>query len=296
MALHQCSHVTVVCAAEQIALPMTGDSSILDFRRPFPDRNGIDDLALRCPLMLECCERRMRRLDRRCSNQLLFQHSARLNEQAAVNGFVGHAQALVVGILGLQPSGNLFRRPVQHQFTRNDLSQLLVDGQQAGLGPQGRLPGLLIRFARSIVRTPAMAGDLPAHRRDRPLQTCGDPTNRRTGSDPSRDVFPLGQRERPQRAPTDCRNDPAMTRQQKDEWTTCLLPNARPISCNDCPAFQRRHISALCAAESPPFPCAINTTFREKIYIRWCCIDRLRPPHKPDKWRSANSQCPVTRR
>jgi hypothetical protein len=22
-------------------------------------------------------------------------------------------------------------------------------------------------------------------------------------------------------------------------------------------------------------PCVMNTTFREKIYIRWCCIDRL---------------------
>jgi hypothetical protein len=29
------------------------------------------------------------------------------------------------------------------------------------------------------------------------------------------------------------------------------LPNARPISCNDCPAFQRRHMSLFCTAESP---------------------------------------------
>src|ERR1700682_1577851 len=32
----------------------------------------------------------------------------------------------------------------------------------------------------------------------------------------------------------------------------------------------------LCAAESPTrFPWIINTTLEEKIYIRWCCIDRL---------------------
>jgi hypothetical protein len=61
-------------------------------------------------------------------NQLFFQHSAGLNEQAAVNGFVGHAQASVLGILILQPSGNLLRRPVQNQFTRNDLLQLHVYG------------------------------------------------------------------------------------------------------------------------------------------------------------------------
>jgi hypothetical protein len=54
------------------------------------------------------------------------------------------------------------------------------------------------------------------------------------------------------------------------------LPKARPISCNDSPAFQRRHMSVLCSAESlSRFPCVINTTFREMIHSRWCCIDRL---------------------
>ena len=53
--------------------------------------------------------------------QLLFLRSTGLNEQAAVNGLVEHMHALIIGILGSQPSGNLLRRPVQHQFTRNDL-------------------------------------------------------------------------------------------------------------------------------------------------------------------------------
>jgi len=40
--------------------------------------------------------------------------------------------------------------------------------------------------------------------------------------------------------------------------------------------FQRHHTSARCAAEKPiRFPWTINTTFKKKIYIRWCCIDRL---------------------
>ena len=69
--------------------------------------------------------------------QLLFQRSAGLNEQASVNGFVGHPHALIIGILGFQPAGNLLRRPVQNQFTRNDLLQPAVGGQQARLGPQG---------------------------------------------------------------------------------------------------------------------------------------------------------------
>jgi hypothetical protein len=55
-------------------------------------------------------------------HQLFFQHSAGLNEQAAVNRFVRHAQALVFRVVLLQPSGNLLRRPFLHQFTRNNRS------------------------------------------------------------------------------------------------------------------------------------------------------------------------------
>src|SRR5690348_15931762 len=57
--------------------------------------------------------------------------------------------------------------------------------------------------------------------------------------------------------------------------TTWLLPSARPIAFNDCPAFQRFHISARWAEDSFHRLCIANTTFREKIYTRWCCIDRL---------------------
>src|SRR5258708_32301733 len=58
-----------------------------------------------------------------------------------------------------------------------------------------------------------------------------------------------------------------------DTWS---LPKARPISCNDCPAFQRHHMSIPWFAESFTLLLnLINTTFREKFYTRWCCIDRL---------------------
>src|SRR5258705_9359526 len=58
-----------------------------------------------------------------------------------------------------------------------------------------------------------------------------------------------------------------------DAWS---LPKARPISCNDCPAFQRHHMSIPWFAETFTLLLnLINTTFREKIYTRWCCIDRL---------------------
>src|SRR6266699_5197217 len=62
----------------------------------------------------------------------------------------------------------------------------------------------------------------------------------------------------------------------------CSLPKARPILCNESPAFQRHHMSLFCAAESPNrFPWVINTTFGEKTYIRWCCNDRLSSQRLP---------------
>jgi hypothetical protein len=39
-------------------------------------------------------------------------------------------------------------------------------------------------------------------------------------------------------------------------------------SCNDCPAFQRRHISLFCSAESPNrFSRVINTTFESSFIL-----------------------------
>src|SRR5208282_4238428 len=68
----------------------------------------------------------------------------------------------------------------------------------------------------------------------------------------------------------------------------CGLAKARPILCNDSPAFQRRHTSVRCAAESSTyFPCVIHTTFEQRFHIRWCCIDPLRSPALPDMFRAS---------
>jgi hypothetical protein len=115
---------------------MTGDSAVLDFRRSFSNRDGIDDLTARLPADTRVLRAAYAALGPKMSNQLFLQHSSRLNEQATVNRFVGHAHTLVIEILGLQPSGDLFRRPVQHQFTRNDFLQLLMDSKKAGFRPQ----------------------------------------------------------------------------------------------------------------------------------------------------------------
>src|SRR6266404_1776676 len=109
---------------------MTRYGAVLNFSGPFPDGDGIYDLTTRVSKDTRVLRTADAALGPQMSNQLFFQRSPRLNEQATVNGLVGHAQALVMGILGLQPSGDLFRRPVQQQFTRNDLLQLLMDSKQ----------------------------------------------------------------------------------------------------------------------------------------------------------------------
>src|SRR5712664_1010790 len=196
MPLHQCRDVSVFCATNQIAFPMTGDGAVLDFCGPFTDGNGIYDLTARVFKDTRVPRAAYAALRSQVPDQLFLQHSACLNEQATVNRFVGHAHALVIGIAALQPSRNLFRRPIQNQFTRNHLPQLHMNGQKAQLGPQGRVPRSLIRFIRSILRTATMTCHLPAHRRRGALQAIRDIANRRTRSEPPRNVLSLNHCER----------------------------------------------------------------------------------------------------
>src|ERR1700683_5491799 len=157
---------------------MTRDSAVLNFRRSFSNRDGIDDLTTCLSADTSVLRAAYAALGPQMSNQLFFQWSPRLDEQATVNGFVGHAHTLVMGILGLQPSGDLFRRPVRQQFTRNDLLQLLVESKKAALRPQSRLPGLLIRFIGSIFRPSTVTSNFPTHRRRSAVQKFADLTNR----------------------------------------------------------------------------------------------------------------------
>src|ERR1700731_4458741 len=153
---------------------MTRYGAVLNFRGPFSDGDGICDLTARVSEDTSVLRAAYATLGSQVPKQLFLQHSSRLNEQATVNGFVRHAHALVIGILGFQPSGNLFRRPVQNQFTRNDLLQLHMDRKKAALGPQGRLPGFAAGLVGSIYTTATMTCDFPAHGRHRSVQAFGN--------------------------------------------------------------------------------------------------------------------------
>src|SRR5277367_2790057 len=109
---------------------MSGNGAILYFCGSFPDRDSLCDLTARVFKDTSVLRAAYAALRPQVCNQLFFQRSPGLNEQATVNGLVRHAHTLVTGILSRQPSGNLFRRPVQQQFTRNDLA--VAPGSQAG--------------------------------------------------------------------------------------------------------------------------------------------------------------------
>src|ERR1700690_350065 len=156
---------------------MTWNGAVLNFCGSFPDGDGVNDLTARVSKDMRVLRAAYAALGSQVPKQLFLQHSSRLNEQATVNGLVGRAHGLIFPILGLQPTGNLFRRPVQNQFTRNEPLQVHMDRKKAPLGPQGRLPGFVVGFAGSIHRTATMTCNFPAHRRSSSLPMFGYATN-----------------------------------------------------------------------------------------------------------------------
>ena len=106
MSFHRRCNVAVRADTQQIVLPMTGNGAVFDFCGPFPDGDGIDDLTTVVSTVTRVPRAAYTPLGSKVLNQLLFQHSPRLNKQPAVNRFVGHAHTLVHGIPDLQPSGS----------------------------------------------------------------------------------------------------------------------------------------------------------------------------------------------
>src|ERR1700732_597289 len=84
MAFYQCRNVAVLGAAQQIAFPMARNRSVFHFRRPFADRDGIDDLTP--GLSADGCMSRAAHAPLRPQvvHQLFFQYSPRLDEEACL--------------------------------------------------------------------------------------------------------------------------------------------------------------------------------------------------------------------
>lgn len=84
---------------------MTRNSTVFHFSGSFPDGDGLGDLPARVFKDTRVLRPAYAALGSQVLQQLLFQQSARLDERASVNSFVGHTHALIIGILDFQPSG-----------------------------------------------------------------------------------------------------------------------------------------------------------------------------------------------
>ena len=150
---------------------MAGNGSVFRLRRSFPNRDSIDDLTPGLSVFASMARAAHAPLRPQVVHQLFFQYSSRLNEQAAVDGLMGHSHAPVIRVLRLQPSGNLLGRPVQNQFTRSDVPQLAVPGKKTAFRTRRRVPGLVVHIMSTISRAATMARDFPTHRGGGPIDT-----------------------------------------------------------------------------------------------------------------------------
>jgi len=78
MAFHQGRDVTVPCAAQEIALPMTRNGAVLHLSGSFPDGDGLGDLTARVFKDTRVLRPAYAALGSQVPQQLLFQHSAAL--------------------------------------------------------------------------------------------------------------------------------------------------------------------------------------------------------------------------
>src|SRR5215831_12976865 len=95
--------VRVIRSTEKVSFPVAGHSAVIDLGRPFADGHRIDDLSQsalrRATLGLAHLPRRAQ-----VCHQLLFQHTACLNKETAIDRLVRYLHALIGRELPLQPA------------------------------------------------------------------------------------------------------------------------------------------------------------------------------------------------
>ena len=80
--IHQGGDVTVLGAADEVALPMTGNGAVLDFCGPFSNGDRIDDLTTAVSAIAGVPRAAYTPLGPKMLNQLFFQHSSRLERHS----------------------------------------------------------------------------------------------------------------------------------------------------------------------------------------------------------------------
>jgi hypothetical protein len=91
----QCGDLAVAPAEHQVPFPVARHRAIFDKRRAFADRHCVGDLPMDCGLLRVMARASHAARAPQVLEQFLFQRTARLNEETAVDRFVGHLPALV---------------------------------------------------------------------------------------------------------------------------------------------------------------------------------------------------------
>jgi len=104
---------------ELLVPEMAWNRAVLDLGGTFADGDRIDDLS-RQPAGCGATFRIAHAPPRpKMPEQLFLEHATGLDKQTAIDGFVGHLQALVGWEFTLQPSRDLRGRPIERQFLGN---------------------------------------------------------------------------------------------------------------------------------------------------------------------------------
>ncbi len=114
-------NVAVIGAGNEVAFPMTGYRAIFDGGWPVTNRDGIRDFPQSLSLQTRMLRSANGSFGSKTVLQLLFQDAFRLNIQAAIDGFVGHACVFALRVCSLQPPGDLLRGPLPVELGRDDL-------------------------------------------------------------------------------------------------------------------------------------------------------------------------------
>ena len=93
--------------------------------------------------------------------QFFFEHAPGLNEQTAVDRFVGDLHGALRWKFTLEPARDLFGRPIQYQFACNESLERWLCRKATAFGPSGAIPRPRIRFSRPIAVGPTMPMDFP---------------------------------------------------------------------------------------------------------------------------------------
>src|SRR5262245_28966461 len=104
-----------VRSGKKVSFPMAGHRAILNLGGPLANGDHIEDMSLSTLCIVALGPTHLPR-STQVRRQLLLQHAAGLDEEAAIDRFVRYLHILVGRKLLLQPAGDLLRRPLPREL------------------------------------------------------------------------------------------------------------------------------------------------------------------------------------